>query len=70
MGLVYDDTDGYGQLYIVPGKMIGHQKNNFFSPPTPFNTRGRNVSVCSANICCYHSNTFSITEMLSAYYTL
>jgi hypothetical protein len=39
-------------------------------PTAPFETRGRNVTVCPANICCYHSNTFSITEMLSAYYTL
>jgi hypothetical protein len=27
-------------------------------------------TVCSANICYYHSGTFSIAEMLSAYYTL
>jgi hypothetical protein len=40
------------------------------SPLAPFETRGRNVTICPANISCYHSNTFSITEMLSAYYTL
>jgi hypothetical protein len=50
-------------LYIVSSKIIGRQ--NDFSPPTPFETCGRNVTVCSANICCYRSNTFSITEMLS-----
>jgi hypothetical protein len=56
-------------LYVVPSKMIDRQ-NNFSSPPTPFETRGRNVTVCPANIFCYHSNSLSVTEMLSAYYTL
>jgi hypothetical protein len=57
------------KLYLVPAKMIGSQ-NKFSSPPTPFETRGRNVTVCPANICCYHSNIFPVTEMLSAYCTL
>jgi hypothetical protein len=48
-------------LYIVPSKMIRRQ-NNFSSPPTLFETCGRNVTVCPANIRCYHSNTFSITK--------
>jgi hypothetical protein len=56
-------------LYFIPVEMIGSQ-NKFFSPPTPIETHGRDVTVCPANICWYHSNTFSITGMLSAYYTL
>jgi hypothetical protein len=56
-------------LYVVPSKMTGRQ-NNFSSTPTPFETRGRNVTVCPAKICCCNCNTFYITEMLSAYYTL
>jgi hypothetical protein len=64
------DGSGVGLfLYVVSRKIIDLQKN-FSSPPTPFETRGRNVTVCPAKICCYHSNTSSITEMLSAYYTL
>jgi hypothetical protein len=43
-------------LYRIPAKMIGGQ-NKFSSPPTPFETRGRNVTVCPANTCCYHSGT-------------
>jgi hypothetical protein len=42
-------------LYLIPAKMIGSQ-NKFSSPPTPFETRGRNVTVCPANICCYFSD--------------
>jgi hypothetical protein len=57
------------QLYVVPSEMVGRQ-NNFSSPPTLFETRGRNVTVCPANICCCDSDTFFITEMLPAYYSL
>jgi hypothetical protein len=57
------------QLNCIPTKFTGIQ-NRFSSPPTPFKAHGRNVIVCPANICCYHSGTSSITEMLSAYYTL
>jgi hypothetical protein len=52
----------------VPDKMMGGQ-NKFSSPHTPFETRDTNVTACPANIYCSHSDTFSITEMLSAYYT-
>jgi hypothetical protein len=52
------------KLYLISVEIVGSQ-NKFSSPPTPFETRGRNVTVCPANMCCYHSNTFSITEMLS-----
>jgi hypothetical protein len=55
-------------VYIIPASMIDSE-NKFSSPPTPFETHGRNDTVCPANICCYYSNTFSVTEMLSAYYT-
>jgi hypothetical protein len=55
--------------YHSPTKLMGRQ-NKFSSPPTPFETRDRNVTVGPANICCYHSNTFSITEMIFACYTL
>jgi hypothetical protein len=51
--------------YLIPAKMTGSQ-NKLSSPPTPFETRGRNVTVCPANIYCYHSDTFSFSEMLSA----
>jgi hypothetical protein len=57
------------EVYRIPAKMIGSQ-NKFSSPPTPFETCGRNVAICPAHICHYHSGTFSITEMLSANYTL
>jgi hypothetical protein len=54
----------------ISAKIIGGQ-NKFSSPPTPFETRGGNVTVCPANMFCYHSGTFSVTEMLlSAYCTL
>jgi hypothetical protein len=49
--------------------MIGG-KNKFSSPPISFETRGINVTVCPKNICYCHSGTFSINEMLSAYYAL
>jgi hypothetical protein len=34
------------QLYIMPSMMIDHQNNS--SPPTPFATHGRNITVCPA----------------------
>jgi hypothetical protein len=49
-------------LHLVPVELRGSQ-NKFPSPPTPFETRGRNVTACPANICCSQSGT-SITEML------
>jgi hypothetical protein len=57
------------KLYRIPAMMIRRQ-NKFSSPPTPFETRGKNVTVCPANICCCHSGNFYNTEILSAYYTL
>jgi hypothetical protein len=57
------------RLHVFPSKMIGRQ-NNFSYHPTPLETRGRNATVCPENISCYHFNNFSITEMLSVYYTL
>jgi hypothetical protein len=44
------------KLNVVPNTMIDRQ-NNISSPPAPVETRGRNVTVCPANIFCYHSNT-------------
>jgi hypothetical protein len=48
-------------LYLIPTKLICGQ-NQFSSPPTPFETRGRNVTICPANICCYHCGTSSILK--------
>jgi hypothetical protein len=40
-------------LYVVPSKMIGCQ-NNFSSPPTPFETHGRNVSLSCKHLLSFY----------------
>jgi hypothetical protein len=54
-------------IYVVPSKIINRQNN--FPPRTSFGTRRWIITACPANIRHDHSNTFSITVMLSTYYT-
>jgi hypothetical protein len=46
------------EVITIPYPTKMGSQNEFSSPPTPFETHGRNVTVFPADIFCYHSQYF------------